>query len=159
MTFEFLQGEITSLHTAAGLTVLIIGTREVLLPHSSVASRLHEGAFVRVLARHADDGTRTEVLAVECDADGRIEYCGAHLTIPTLVATATLFALGIYWGAPWVQALSLGVFAVLLQHCEGERRRVLHAFQSYLARCVAPAPEVASSSTETRRESEQRHQS
>ena len=131
MTFEFLQGEITSLHAAGEFTVVIIGTREVILTECNVASRLQQGVFVRVLARHADPGPRTEVLAVECDADGRIEYCGPHLTIPTIVATAAIFALGVCWGTPWVQALSLGAFAVRAQHCEGERRRVLHAFQSH----------------------------
>jgi hypothetical protein len=154
MTFEFLQGEITGLHTAGKLTVFIIGTREVRLAECSVASRLQEGGFVRVLARHADHGGRTEVLAVQCDADGHIEYCGPHLRVPTIAATAAMFALGLCWGVPWVQALSLGVFAVLAQHGEGERRRVLHAFQSYLAQPVASTPEVAPSSTGTRRESE-----
>jgi hypothetical protein len=110
--YRFIDGEITGLTMSPDLIDFRVDQRRITVERSAVTETLKNGDRLRALVQCPYEDPFHHVLAFQGAQDRRVHYTGPALSLHPTIAGATLAAVGLYAGLPYLLISAACLFAL-----------------------------------------------
>ena len=110
--YRFIDGEITGLTMSADLIDFRIDQRRITVERTAVTETLKNGERLRALVQCPYEDPFHHVLAFQHAQDRRVHYTGPALSLYPTIAGATLAAVGLHSGMPFLLLSAACLFAL-----------------------------------------------